>query len=218
MQWKPLAHECRIWESFWIGKHRNGENRSARLAFVRESCVDGVVFNYGESKDRQMLSFVSIAPHDENRIHHSVSLEASNHLITSLPLKRVRSSIPADRGSGLTRRLLYPPLLLVTSDFVTPHWLVTLPPLTCHPLLTCQPPTDVIPTTGLSSPTDMSPPLMCHPQMFPPSDLSLWCVAMMAAVTDPLLCVPYDFSCFLLLAQSPIQTYCGTVKQIDQSS
>ena len=51
---------------------------------------------------------------------------------TPLPLKIGRSSIWADRRSGLTRPLVYPLPIAgqVTSQDVAPHWLVTPPP---HP-------------------------------------------------------------------------------------
>ena len=104
--------------------------------------------------------------------------------ITSLPLKKVWSSIGADRGSGLTRPLVArrpllpaghpsPPITgQVTSQDVTLQGHVTLhgyyltPFLTCHP-----PPTDIIPWHMSPSPSDLSlHPHRCHPfDMSPPS-------------------------------------------------
>ena len=97
-------------------------------------------------------------------------------MITSLPLKKTRSSIGADHGSGSTRPILnspqwMPPLLPAINQIRTkvnpprdmpPHPWKVLPHETCHPH-------DAPPPSDMATPMMDHPPLMCHlPMMHHP--------------------------------------------------
>ena len=77
----------------------------------------------------------------------------SRHLITSMPLKKARSSIGADRGSGLRGPLLQltPPMDATLQPSTSKDQCQT-PPGMCHPVLKCHPP-------RCTPPTDVPPPL-----------------------------------------------------------